>query len=249
MLAVFNLPMATTSPFARPQNWFTRALDRWASRRVMRAVIGQTDNMLTVRWLGRQIWQFPMDAWVMQEVISELRPDLIIETGTFRGGSAYYYGCLCELLGHGQVVSIDVAPEATIPHARVNYITGSSVDIAVIQQVRTLIDKLGAQQILVVLDSDHSATHVLEEMQVYSAFVPIGGRMLVQDGCIDEYPVFAIDRPGPKVAIQNFLAERSDLVRDIALEHRYTVTFHPWGWLQRVAPEPKFIPHPGQVTP
>jgi cephalosporin hydroxylase len=240
--------MAASSPFARPQNWFTRALDRWAARRVMRAIIGQTNNMFTVRWLGQQIWQFPMDAWVMQEVISELRPDLIIETGTFRGGSAYYYGCLCELLGHGHVVSIDVAAEATIPHARVTYITGSSVDPAVVQQVQALVDRLGAQQILVVLDSDHSAAHVLEEMQLYSAFVPMGGRMLVQDGCIDEYSVFAIDRPGPKVAIQKFLTQRSDLVRDTELEHRYMVTFHPWGWLQRVAPDPKSISRPSQLT-
>ncbi|MBD2327823.1 CmcI family methyltransferase [Alkalinema sp. FACHB-956] len=239
------------SPFARPKNWLIRKLDRWAARWVLRAMVEKTENMMSVRWTGRQIWQCPVDAWVVQEVISELKPDLIIETGTFLGGSAYYYGCICDMLGHGHVVSVDIAPKGIQPHPRVTYISGSSVAPEIVDQVADLARSLQAKQILVILDSDHSAGHVLQEMEIYSAFVPMGGYMMVQDACIDEYEVFKVDRPGPGVAIQKFLAERSDLVLDREVENRYVVTFHPQGWLKRVAPDPKPIDltPPAEQTP
>jgi cephalosporin hydroxylase len=225
----------TRSPFARPNNRLTRALDRWAARRVLRAMIGKTENLFTVRWLGKQMWQCPIDAWVMQEVISEQRPDLIIETGTFMGGSAYYFGCLCELLNHGEVISIDIAARETIPHPRVTYIADSSVSDRVITQLKDHIEQIQARKILIVLDSDHSEAHVSQELELYSKLVPVGCYLMVQDACIDEYAVFAVDRPGPGPAIRKFLAHQTQFVRDRELENRYVVTFHPMGWLRRVA--------------
>lgn len=61
-------------------------LDYWAARRVRQAIINKTDDGLTVRWLDRSIWQYPLDAWILQEVIGELKPDIIVETGTGLGG-------------------------------------------------------------------------------------------------------------------------------------------------------------------
>src|SRR5437870_1497233 len=72
-----------------------------SARVVLDAISERTNGALTVKWLGTPIWQFPLDAWVLQEVIGELRPDLIIETGTYEGGSAYYFASLCDLLGKG----------------------------------------------------------------------------------------------------------------------------------------------------
>jgi cephalosporin hydroxylase len=220
------------SPFARRRWWWTRQIDRWAAKRVLRAMIGKTDNMLSVRWLGQQIWQCPLDAWVIQEVIGELRPDLIVETGTFFGGSAYYYAGLCELLGHGHVISIDCAPKATIPHPRIRYITGSSVDPAIVAQVGEVMGS--ADRLLVILDSDHSEPHVLAELQAYAPWVPVGSYILIQDACIDTFEIFKIARPGPAGAIRRFMAANLQFVRDIELEERYVMTVHPWGWWQRV---------------
>jgi cephalosporin hydroxylase len=89
-------------------------VDAWAEDRVLRKIVGATGNYRNVRWLGTVIWQSPFDAWILQEMISDLRPEVIVETGTWEGGSAYYFACICDLLGHGEVISIDLEPRATI---------------------------------------------------------------------------------------------------------------------------------------
>jgi cephalosporin hydroxylase len=226
-------PFEAVSPFARRRWWWTRWLDRWAAKRVLRAMIGKTDNMLSVRWLGQLIWQCPLDAWVIQEVIGALQPDVIVETGTFLGGSAYYYAGLCELLGHGQVISIDISPKGTIAHPRITYIQGSSVDPAIVAPVRAAMGR--ADRVLVILDSDHSERHVLAELEAYALGVPIGSYILIQDACIDTFDIFKVARPGPTGAIRQFMAAHPQFVRDRELEERYVMTVHPGGWWRRVS--------------
>src|SRR5438309_6940589 len=86
-------------------------------------------------WLGEPVRKLPLDLWLYQELVHDLRPDLIIETGTLRGGSAVYLGTLCDLVGNGRVVSIDIAPEAQPPHPRVTYLVGSSVYLGILSQL------------------------------------------------------------------------------------------------------------------
>ncbi len=217
--------------------WPAQRLDRWASRRVLQAMIVRTNNFENVSWLGRQIWQFPIGAWVLQEAIGEMRPDLIVETGTHLGGSAYFFASLCDLLDHGRVMSLDVCPRGTIAHPRITYIRGSSTDPTVVTRVREEVQSIRGTKILFVLDSDHSAQHVLQELETYAPFVPVGSYIHVQDGAIDDLPCFKSGRPGPMVAVETFMRGHSQFVRDIELESRYVMTFHPYGWLKRVKPD------------
>ncbi len=219
------------------ENWLARHLDNWAVRRVLQAMVIRTNNFERVRWLDRPVWQFPLGAWVLQEVVAELKPDVILETGTFCAGSAHFFASLCDLLGHGEVISIDINPQATIPHPRINYVQGSSTDPEILRRLAQWLRQRAAQTLLIVLDSDHAAPHVERELESYAQLVPVGSYIHVQDGSIDELPCFQKARPGPKSAVQSFLRKHPQFMRDIEIETRYVVTFHPYGWLRRIAPD------------
>jgi cephalosporin hydroxylase len=110
------------------------------------------------RWLGVGIEKLPADMWIYQELLYELRPDLIVETGTLHGGSAYYLATVCDLLGHGQVVTIDVEHREGRPlHPRIEYVTASSTSPATISAMKERAAR--SETVLVVLDSDHSCDH------------------------------------------------------------------------------------------
>ncbi len=213
-------------------------LDRKAVIRARSAFIVKTHDAINVRWVGHQCYQYPMDAWLIQEVLSDTRPDLIVETGTYMGGSTYFYACICDLLGHGEVISIDIQPLATIDHPRITYLQGSSTDEAMVQKVKDRIAEIGAKKILVILDSDHKAAHVQKELELYSPLVPLGGYIHVQDGNMDELPMLKKLRPGPMAATMGFLRSHPEFMRDIDLEKRYLLTEHPYGWLKRAALSP-----------
>ena len=104
-----------------------------------------------------------------------------METGTLRGGSALFFGDLCTLLGHGHVVSVDLAPVETPPHSRVSYLTCSSTESAVVADVDRLVAAHGPN-VFVMLDSDHHEPHVRAELDAYAHLIPVGGFIHVQDG-------------------------------------------------------------------
>jgi cephalosporin hydroxylase len=208
-------------------------LDAWAARRTFDALVRATNNVKCVRWLGQPIWQYPLDAWLLQEVISDLRPDLIVETGTYQGGSALFFAGLCTLLGRGRVISIDVDARETVPHPRIEYIAGSSTDPEVVAEVKARKEELGARQVLIVLDSDHSAAHVRKELEAYAPLVSDGSYVHVQDGMLDHLPRWRRLRPGPAVAIRDFLRAHPEFERDLEVERRYVMTAHVSGWLRR----------------
>src|SRR3954467_12165829 len=122
-------------------------LDQRAARRVLEAIIAKTNDVETVRWLDRPIWQYPLDAWVLQEMIASIKPDLIVETGTCLGGSAFFFANIFDLMDHGEVMSIDIAPRGTMPHPRITYVTGSSVDPGIVDGVRQRIKDLNAKAV------------------------------------------------------------------------------------------------------
>lgn len=210
-------------------------LDQRAARRVLEAIIAKTNDVETVRWLDRPIWQYPLDAWVLQEMIGSLKPDLIVETGTCLGGSAYFFANIFDLIGHGEVISIDIAPRGTMPHPRVTYVRGSSIDPQIIADVERRIKGLNAKAVLIMLDSDHSEAHVRKELEMYAPLIPVGSYFYVQDGCIDTLPSLRDGRPGPVPAVKRFLEAHPQFVRDTEAEFRYVMTAHPYGWLKRIA--------------
>jgi cephalosporin hydroxylase len=184
------------------------------------------------RFLGVRVLKSPLDLWVYQEMLDELRPDVLVEAGTMYGGSAYYFARLFDLLGHGRVVTIDVRPKPDRPeHPRITYLEGSSTDPAIVEQVDAIV---GDGRALVVLDSDHHRDHVLEELRVWAPRVPVGSYVVVEDTHADGHPVKTRVSPGPWDAVDRFLAGTDEFESDMS-RHKFFMTWNRRGYLKRVS--------------
>jgi cephalosporin hydroxylase len=182
-------------------------------------------------WLGTPLVKCPFDLWVYQELIHELKPDLIVECGTQSGGSALFFSSMCDLMGKGEVITIDIAPLDGRPqHPRLTYLTGSSVSEDIVEQVRAA--AAGKGVVLVALDSNHEMDHVLREMQLYGPLVTPGSYMIVEDGNLNGHPVVPDFGPGPGEAIQAYFKENDDFEIDLDRE-KFFVTFNPNGYLRK----------------
>lgn len=186
-----------------------------------------------VSWLGYSTLKCPLDLWMYQELICRLRPEVIVETGTASGGSALYFASMCDLIGCGEIITIDIdgRPGEMRPvHPRLSYLVGSSTDPAVVGEVRSKLQ--GRPCGMVVLDSDHVRDHVLAEMRIYQEFVPVGGYMIVEDTNINGHPAYPDFGPGPMEAVEAFLRESDSFEIDPACE-RFLLTMNPRGYLRR----------------
>jgi cephalosporin hydroxylase len=169
-------------------------------------------------WLGRPIIQLPEDLVRIQELIWTERPDVIVETGVAHGGSLVFFASLFEAIGNGRVIGIDIdirarnraAIEAHRLAPRIALVEGSSVAPSVAAEVARLVEP--GEKVMVILDSDHSGGHVLAELRTYAPLVGVGGRIVVQDGIIEDLagrprsdPAWATDNP--RQAVRAFLAE------------------------------------------
>ncbi len=182
-------------------------------------------------WRGVRLLKNPLDLWLYQEIIHEVRPDVIFEAGTRYGGTAYYLADLCDLEGHGRIATVDIEVFPNRPeHPRISYFTGSSTDPAIIAQIDEII--LGGR-VLVILDSDHSRDHVLGELRAWHSRVAVGSYLIVEDSNINGHPVATSWGPGPMEAVDAFLAENDDFVIDESM-HKFFMTFNPRGYLKRV---------------
>lgn len=196
-------------------------------------------------WMGRPIIQFPQDMIAMQELIWEIKPDLIIETGIAHGGSLIYYASIMELIGKGEILGIDIdirehnkkEIEAHPMFKRISMIQGSSIDQNIIERVKEKAkDK---KTIMVSLDSNHTHDHVLEELKLYSPFVTIGSYCIVYDTIIEDMPAKMYDRPwdvgnNPKTAVWEFLKTNSDFEIDKSIDNKLLISVAPDGYLKRV---------------
>jgi cephalosporin hydroxylase len=207
-----------------------RGLDRASIRRA-HDVLYLSDAWIHATWLGAQALKNPLDLWVYQEIVFETRPELIVETGTYRGGSALFLASLCDLLGSGEVVSIDVEPvrDDYPTHPRITYLGGlSSTDSTVVEYVR---ERAAGSAILVILDSDHAQSHVEAELAAYAPMVPVGCYVIVEDSNIGRIRKDLM--PGPLQAIDSFLASTDEFEIDRERE-KFLITFNPSGYLRRV---------------
>jgi len=190
-------------------------------------------------WMGVQTSQNPCDPWAMQEIISEIKPDLIIETGTWLGGSALYFAMVLEQVHPaGKVITVDIddyrgpAAEAhPVFRNNVIFLEGDSVSPAVLKRIKKLAGV--NKKVMVTLDSLHTKEHVLKELRLYSRFVSIGSYLIVQDTNIHGHPVFPEFPEGPMEALREFLRERDDFVIDESRE-KFLLTAYPSGYLKRI---------------
>ena len=184
---------------------------------------------------GVPVYKCPTDMWVYQELIHDLRPGLVVETGTFRGGSGLFIADRLEENGHGEVVTVDITSRPEQPHhPRLTYLVGSSTSPGVLAEVRRRLPTDGSP-VLVILDSDHSQSHVAEELRAYSPLVTEGSYLVVEDTNVNGHPVAPQHGPGPWEAVHDFLADTDAFEVDRRAE-RYYLTQNPSGYLRRTSP-------------
>ncbi len=182
-------------------------------------------------WMGVPVLKCPLDLWIYQEIIFRVKPDLIIETGTYKGGTAHYFASICELIGNGEVVTIDIEEYPNRPiHSKITYLHGSSTSPSIVAAIRKLIE--GKRNVLIILDSDHSMAHVRQEMELYAPLVTIGSYLIVEDTNINGNPVLPESGPGPNEAIDDYLHGHPEFMIDRSME-KLLMTFNPGGYLQR----------------
>jgi cephalosporin hydroxylase/glycosyltransferase involved in cell wall biosynthesis len=187
---------------------------------------------LSLGWLGTLAQKCPLDLWTYQEILVETRPDLIIETGTCEGGSALFLASICDLIGCGRVITIDIVDIPGRPqHPRISYLLGSSVDPAVVARVRN--EAAGCHRVMVILDSDHRRDHVLAELHAYADLVTPGCYLVVEDSVVNGHPYLPDFGPGPWEAVEAFVNVRTDFVADRDRE-RFLMTLNPGGYLRRL---------------
>jgi cephalosporin hydroxylase len=189
---------------------------------------------MTTSWLGVPTLKCPLDTWIYQEILHQTRPEVIVETGVMFGGSSLYLASICDLNGIGQVIACDVTLAKVYPlvlrHPRISFVEGSSVDPTIFAKIRQACD---GKRTMVILDSDHSERHVLEELRLYSQLVTPGCYLICEDTNINGHPVLPSFGPGPREALEQFLRESAGWLVDRDCE-RLLVTFNPSGYLLRL---------------
>lgn len=218
---------------AQTQSWFESSL--------------QHEYSYHFTWMGLPVIQYPQDLVAMQELIWEVKPDLIIETCVARGGSLIFYASMLELIGgEGRVVGVDIdirphnraAIEAHPMMKRIELIQGSSVDPGIVETVRGRAK--GCKRVLVALDSNHTHAHVLAELEAYAPLVTRDSYLVAFDTCIERTPdALIVDRPwrrgdNPWTALQAYLktTDRFRIASEIV--DKLQITVAPDGYLKCV---------------
>jgi cephalosporin hydroxylase len=198
-------------------------------------------------WMGRPIIKFPNDMIAQQELVWRTKPDLIIETGIAHGGSIIFSASLLELIGKGQVVGIDIdirkhnrtEIESHPMAKRITMIEGGSTDPNVFSQVETLAKD--AASVMVILDSNHSHQHVLDELHLYSRLVTVGNYIILPDTFIQFFPkgYYSSTRPwdvdnNPWTAMKQFMGTQTDFEHDSDPVSKCMITESFDGYLRRV---------------
>jgi cephalosporin hydroxylase len=187
-------------------------------------------------WMGIKTWKWPGDLQLYQELIWDLKPRLIIETGTAFGGSALFFAHMLDQIGAGKVVTIDRNPmQRHYPmHPRIVYLDGrSSVDPGTVADVSRYYDTYG-QPTLMILDSDHARDHVLAELKAYASFVAPASYLVVEDTNVNGHPVYQEHGPGPQEALDEWLPKHQDFKVDERRAVKYLFSMHTWLRRQRV---------------
>ncbi len=209
---------------------------------------GKNKYSYNFTWLGRPIIQFPQDMIALQEIIWKTRPELIIETGIAHGGSLIFNASILEMIGsEGFVLGIDIElrehnlkliQEHPLYH-RIKMIQGSSVDSKVIDLVKDY--SKNKKSIMVILDSNHTHEHVLEELKLYSKFVSKNNYLIVFDTSIEDMPADYDwgDRSwgkgnNPKTAVNEFLKTNKEFTNDNSIDGKLLITVASGGYLKKI---------------
>lgn len=204
----------------------------------------------TFSWMGRPVIQLPEDMIRMQEAIFQIKPDVIIETGVAHGGSLIFYSSLCKAMEKGRVVGIDIeirphnraAIEAHPLNDRITLIEGSSTAPEIVAQVKALVQP--GEKVLIILDSNHTYSHVYDELEAYADLVTPESYLVATDGIMYDLADVPRGVPGwttdnPTFAARDFAAKHPEfLIEQPAWpfnesELEQNITHWPEAWLKR----------------
>ena len=196
-------------------------------------------------WMGRPIIKYPNDILILQEMIWNLKPDYIVETGIAHGGSVIFSASMLELLGHGEVIAVDIdirkhnrdEIEKHPMSKRITMIEGSSIDPVIVDSIK---EKVKGKIVLVCLDSNHTHDHVLEELRMYADMVDVGSYIVCPDTFVEYFPKgYCDDRPwdvgnNPMTALIAFLKEDDRFIIDKDIDNKLMITEGFDGYLKRI---------------
>jgi cephalosporin hydroxylase len=189
------------------------------------------------RWLGVETLQNPNDMWITQEILFEVKPDFLVETGTYHGGSAALWAMILEQINpDARVITIDIEDQVTearkldIFRRKVDFLIGGSTNPEIVAEVKR---RTKGKKVVVLLDSAHDKDHVLNELNAYSPLVGVGSYVIVQDTVVNGHPIWPQHGPGPYEAVEEFLATNDQFKTDRARE-RMLVTLCRKGYLRRI---------------
>lgn len=228
------------------------SIEKMAEDKELQDIIKRLNHILTkhkyqynFKWLDRPMIALPSDMYGFQEIFWKVKPDLIIETGIAHGGSTIFWASMMELLGgDGEVVAVDIdirehnqeEIEKHHLYKRINLIQGSSIDSEIVEKVKEFAK--GKKTVMVVLDSNHTHDHVMEEMKAYGGLVTKGSYMIVCDTIVEVVENISYDdRPwdygnNPYTAVMQYMKENvGDFEIDYDIEKKILLTVAPSGWL------------------
>ena len=226
----------------------------WYNKGQLQLRIGGDDphgvvTQLEAYYQNMLIQKCPLDLWIYQEILWGCKPDLIIEGGTASGASAKFLADTLdrvtnderhsEQFYHPAVITIDIDNRlAIVPkHQRITYLVGDTLWVGILIEIQRTITALQRfldrePQVMVILDDDHSAEHVLKELKEYSKFVTVGQYLIVEDTNVD-HPLGFGDGPGK--AVRDFLLEEDDVIFEVDRQReKFLMTWNPGGYLRRV---------------
>ncbi len=190
-------------------------------------------------WMGVQTYKSPMDMWNYQEILFSLKPSVVIEFGTWKGGSALFFSSVMQQIGRSYVVvSVDIEAsrisDKTKSDPNIRLLTMSSAAPEIRQTLRALRDDYPGP-VFAILDSDHSKQHVLAEMMNLRDMLVTGDYLVVEDSNINGHPVAKSFGPGPYEAIEEYFGMfPQDYEHDFEREKKFGFSFAPNGFLRRL---------------
>lgn len=200
-------------------------------------------------YFGVRTLKNPIDAWMYQEIIFETKPDVIVEIGNANGGSTLFLAHLCDIIGKGRIIGLDlshkIVPEHVTTHPRITFIEGDACQK--FEYVERLISK--DERVLVIEDSAHTYDNTLNVLRLYSKLIKLGDYFIVEDS-ICHHGLTIGPKPGPYEAIEAFISENADFEID-RIRERFLITWNPKGYLRRTTLNNKhsYIKQLEQVPP
>jgi cephalosporin hydroxylase len=183
------------------------------------------------RYHGHEAHQCPLDLWIFQEIVHDVRPGLIVELGTYLGGTTLFLAHHLDVIGSGHIVSIDRELLKRPAHPRITYWKGETSSPQILAAVRDRAIAAGGP-VLAIHDACHERDQVLRDLENYAPLIAPGSYLIVVDTHVNGHPILDGWGPGPWEAVETFLGRHPEFEQDRERE-KFLLTYCPGGFLRR----------------